>query len=170
MVKRVRAKRKPKLNYWGCVRTRRGQEGRAAHHVELQGFEFYQPQMWVPHKAQLRRATMFPGYLFVRVREGWRSLNGTRGVRSVLMTGERPSRIPDHEIAFLRSLEDGKGVVNLPPAFRVGDRVRMAGGQRFLRGRVGIVAALEAHECEVLLSIMGREVRKKMASALLEKA
>jgi transcription antitermination factor NusG len=161
-------RRLAKINYWGCVRTKPRQEARAAGNVEAQGFSFYRPVMWVPFGNRLRRETMFRGYLFVRMREGWQALASTRGVARVMMAGERPSRVPDREIAFLRNLEDNDGVVVLPPSFAVGSRVRLKGGQRFLRGRVGIVQTLERHRCKVLLSILGRETVKEMAPQQLE--
>jgi transcriptional antiterminator RfaH len=167
--RKAKVKRRPaKVNYWGCVRTKPRQEARAAGNVEAQGFAFYRPVMWVPFGNRLRRETMFRGYLFVKMRDGWQALASTRGVARVMMAGERPSRVPDREIAFLRNLEDDDGVVVLPPSFAVGSRVRLKGGQRFLRGRVGVVQTLERHRCRVLLSILGHETVKEMAPQQLE--
>jgi hypothetical protein len=87
-----------------------------------------------------------------------------------MMAGDLPSKIPDREIDFLRSLEDAAGIVVFPPPFGVGDRVRIVGGRQFLRDRVGVVQALAAGKCRVLLSLCGGDAVEKMPAVLLEKA
>ena len=177
LIKRRRGRpRKPKptrikprpLDYWGCVLTKPGEEARAAHYVEAAGFVFYHPLMYVPRGTGLRRETLFRGYLFVRMTDSWGVLRSMRGVVRVMTAADKPARILDYEIDYLRSLEDSNGVVVPPPAFGVGARVRFAGGARFLCGRIGVVEALEAGKCTVLVSILGREVVKKVPLALVE--
>jgi hypothetical protein len=66
-----------KLRYWTVVVTKWGQELRAAANVERLDFEYYLPVMV---DARLRRALMFPGYLMVRVHEGWEVLVAAHAV------------------------------------------------------------------------------------------
>lgn len=156
--------------YWTCVVTRPHQERRAAHHVERQGFVYYHPVAWMPHRGQLRPRAMFPGYLFVHVHDGWPKLASTRGVsRLILNADDKPARITPAELHFLKSLEDDKGVIVLPIRYRVGDRVRFVAGKRYLLGMTGIVRGTTAKgRVDVLLRILGRHVVKTVEKSTLE--
>ncbi len=86
---------------WYAVAVKPGQELGAARHLERQGFQTFTPSIvkTVRHarRRMERRVALFPGYLFVRFDIGqcaWRSINGTLGVRSLVMAGERPLPAP----------------------------------------------------------------------------
>lgn len=159
--------------YWAVVETKHREERRAVCHLERQEFHVYFPLMLVEtvSRGTLRRGLhpLFPGYLFVRVRDQWRSITGTRGVSRVVMQGEQPGRVAAAEIEYLRSLENERGEIVLPPAHSVGDPIRVTTGA--YEGFRAIVKSNEpAGRVAVLLHMLGREVRvvfdgKDVASA-----
>ncbi len=140
------------------------QERRAAHHVERQGFEFYLPEMLNGK----RRERLFPNYLFVFVRDQWRVLLGTRGIRRMIMVDETPVRMPKRDIDALRQRENEHGVIVLPPPFSRGQAITIRGG--VFKDCFGIVDGMPAHDrVNVLLEMLGRkveiEVDRRMVAA-----
>ena len=141
-------------HYWTVVVTKWKQELRAAANVERLGYEYYLPIMV---DERTRRALMFPGYLMVRVREGWEVLSSARGVSRLMLCSDVPSRIADEEVEQLRRLEDERGLVRLAPRFAVGQFVRGRCGQ--YEGLSGIVQGTSASgRCAVLLRMLGKHV------------
>jgi transcriptional antiterminator RfaH len=83
-----------------------------------------------------------------------------------VLDGAAPARVPDAVIAEIRSRERG-GLVELPPRFRRGDRVRVLNGP--LAGHVGLYAGMRPRErIEVLLAILGGAQRVTMAQGDIE--
>src|ERR1700690_1023760 len=101
--------------YWTAAKTKRGEENRAACHVERQGFKFYLPLTYEPTKSGLseRRTFLFPGFIFVKLKAGWPVLSSTRGISALMMNCNMPAHVRESEIAWLMSLENEKGVVRL---------------------------------------------------------
>lgn len=121
---------------WYAVALQPHADALARDQLERQGFDVYAPTLvrTVRHARQFRtkEVPLFPGYLFVRLDLGemrWRSVNGTRGVRRLLMAGDRPAPVPDRVIAALR----GEGAAEIPPG---GAIEIVAGPLAGLRGRL----------------------------------
>jgi Transcription termination factor nusG len=86
---------------WFAVHTQPMRERTAQDHLEAQVYRTFLPTRLktVSHARKLRTivAPFFPRYLFVVIdlkRQRWRSVNGTVGVASVVMQGDRPQPVP----------------------------------------------------------------------------
>lgn len=118
---------------------------------------------------------MFPGFIFYRVREGWKRLSSTRGISRLFLTGvdadARPTRVHEREIDALREREDEDGFVTLQPLFESGDRVRVTDGGGSLAGLEGTVQLASARErCRVLVEMLGQKVAFELDARALEPA
>ena len=105
---------------WFAVSLQPHADDQARTHLLRQGYEVFAPTVLrtVRHARQFRTrvAPLFPGYLFVNVdlaKARWRSINGTRGVRSIVSAGERPLPVPESVIASLR--QDAARSLTLTP-------------------------------------------------------
>lgn len=86
---------------WYVVQTHARAERKAAFHLERQGFTVYLPQYlkrWRhARKTEMRRAPLFPRYLFVTMdmaQARWRAIRSTIGVSALVCNGERPAPVP----------------------------------------------------------------------------
>ena len=156
--------RNPELqSRWYVVQTQARREKRADFHLKQQGFRAFLPlhQKTVRHARQFRavQAPFFPRYLFVRLdlgRDRWRSVNGTFGVTSMIMEGERPKPVPPGVVESMMSTADPAGLISAVPRLSLGDTVRIVRGP--LSGLVGELAALdEGQRVKVLLDILGKD-------------
>lgn len=149
---------------WYVVTAQPGREGVAELHLRRQGFEVWMPrQLRIVSRARRRQeklVPLFPGYMFVSLdidRDRWRPINGTFGVRSLLMQGERPLPCPRGLVEGLRAWAGGEGVVKEQPALRPGDAVCVVSGP--LSQMAGKLIRLDdAGRARVLLRIMRGEV------------
>lgn len=158
-------------NFWTAAQTHFGEEQRAAHHVEKQDFEYYLPEMLTATARGDRRELMFPGYIFVRVAAHWRALASTKGIFRLFMCGESPTRIPEHEISYLRSCEDERGFVQPLPPLSVGDRVLAREGAGAFEGALGVVREMTTrNRVLVLLNLLGRSVQVELDRKVVELA
>ncbi len=152
---------------WWVAQVLVGKETLAEQHLRRQGFDVLVPRYrkTVRHARQFRTvlAALFPGYLFVRAGNAtrWRSINGTRGVRQLVMMGDRPGELPDALVqALSASLAE-------PPA--PGSAIEVTAGP--FAGTLGQLLALEAGErVKVLLSLLGGEVVVTMPRAEIKQA
>jgi len=146
---------------WYVVQTQPHREHLAAEHLAKQSFEVFLPRQrkTVRHARRLteRLVSYFPGYLFVRLdlaTQRWRSINGTFGVRSLIMAGERPVPTPVGLVESLRERADARGCLAPPPAYGPGDRVRLLSGP--LADLVGTLDRLEgAARVRILIELVG---------------
>lgn len=158
--------------YWTAAATRFCQEQRAAHHVERQGFEFYLPEILsLTSKGTDRRELLFPGYIFIRVRAGWESLMGTRGISRLFLCSDKPTRIPDNEIEYFKSLETDVGTVQLDPPLIPGMRVFGNEHAGSFCGVSGVVRGMPSrNRVRVLLELLGRSIEVDMDRRVLSTA
>lgn len=93
------------------------------------GYEIYAPRIRVRRSGRLAPALMFPGYVFVHIaNDRFYPVRYAPGIVRLLMAGEHPARMPEHEIEALRAREVG-GYIRLPPAIpRIGARMRITQG------------------------------------------
>ena len=120
---------------WYAVSTLRHRERQAEANLVRQGFKVFAPlcRKTVRHARRLttKHAAYFPGYLFVVLNlkhDRWRSINGTFGVRSMVMAGDRPSAAPIGLVEQLIEHTDASGLLNLRFALEAGDEVRLLSG------------------------------------------
>ena len=149
---------------WFAVFTLPNKEALAHQELHNQGFEVFLPQRLktVRHarRTTTRLAPIFSRYLFVRLdpkRARWRSINGTRGVASLVGFGEEPTPVPKGVIEAAIAACDARGVMQLTHNLRPGQAVRLAAGP--FAEFVGTLEKLDGPDAVgVLLDIMGRRV------------
>lgn len=151
--------------YWTAAVTKRGEEERAACHVEQQQFEFYLPRFssmkrnragrYVEH-----RELLFPNYIMIKLHAGWRTLNSTRGIHRVFMRDSIPVRMRDEDIDTIRAREDADGLVQLAPRLSVGNRVMVGEAGGSYNGMRGVVIEETLRRVRVQFEqlILGRRV------------
>lgn len=152
------------IRYWTAAATHFYEEERAAHNIERQGFQFYLPRILVKRKSSLRREFLFPGYIFVKISEGWQSIMHTRGVRRMFFCNGVPTRMRDTDITGIKSREGADGCILLEPPVTAGTEVRVCAGT--FENMLGVVQGMSPRErCMVLLNVMDRAVSVSMPLA-----
>jgi hypothetical protein len=172
--------RQKQLRYWTCAVANYREEWRAAHYIEKSEFQFYLPQVY---EEDDRRVLMFPGHIFILVREGWQVLAHTTGIRRLMLsptvrTRHRdddpvlvPSVVRSAEIRALKDMEDSKGVVVLRSRFAPGDRVTVDDKVKSFGGLSGIVGGTPAvGRVRVLFAMLGKSVPREFGEAALRPA
>jgi transcription antitermination factor NusG len=147
--------------FWGLVMTKPRCSAVAAENLMAQSFLVYDPQIAERvvsrGRVVLRKAQLFPGYLFVLITDQFRCISGTYGVIALVMNGDRPSKIRTEELEKIRQQEID-GVVSLPERtkFRMGQPVEAKSG--VMINRVGIYAGDRKNDrVKVLYQMLGRE-------------
>jgi transcription antitermination factor NusG len=146
------------------VHTLPHREAGAAKQLEFQGYRVFLPTHWktVRHARRFRtvRAPFFPRYLFVCLnldRERWRPINGTFGVSSLVMAGDRPMPVPHGVVEALGALADDSGILSFSSVMQPGQKVRILNGP--FADRVGeLVHADDKERVQILLDVMGIRV------------
>jgi transcriptional antiterminator RfaH len=159
---------------WYLVHARPRQEGVAAEHLERQGYAAYLPRLRLP---RLRRSRwheaiepLFPRYLFAGVRAAEQSLHpirSTRGVSTLVRSGERYRPVPRDMLASLQARADDEGLHRLHrDEFAPGARVRILAGPF-----AGLEAAFESRQGQdrvrVLLEIIGAATAATLPASLV---
>jgi transcription elongation factor/antiterminator RfaH len=158
---------------WYAVHAQQHREARAQAQLENQGFRTYLPKRLktVRHARKLKTvmAAYFPRYLFVALdleRHRWRSVNGTFGVSSLVMAGERPNPVPSGVVEAMIAATKSDGLLSLEQSLEVGDTIRLLAGP--FADRLGILERLDdSGRVRVLLEIMGGPVRVQVARDLV---
>jgi transcriptional antiterminator RfaH len=150
---------------WHAVASRPHRETFAIENLERQGFKAYCPLI-TKRIRHARRAydaprPLFPGYIFVEGQETvayWRPLTGTFGVRSVVMSGEKPAQLPPGFIESLKAREVD-GVIQLPETrFEIGQKVTIRGG--VFDGLIAqIIGLRDSGRVMVLLDLLRQQTR-----------
>jgi transcription elongation factor/antiterminator RfaH len=161
---------------WYVVRSLPRQEAKARFHLLEQGFSAFLPMMTktVRHARQSRtvRSAVFPSYMFVALdlgRDRWRSVNGTYGVASLIMTHGAPEAVPVGVVEQLIGYLDDDGVVRFDRDLREGQSVRVASGP--FANAIGRLERLDANgRVRVLLDLMGGKVPALLERSALEAA
>lgn len=159
--------------YWVVAQTKPHQERWAAENVSRQGFSWYLPmtRQKLDPRRPAKTVCLFPRYLFVWTDGAWRSLLGTFGVTSLVMSGERPSALPERAIESLKSRQGSDGLIRLPDALperlKPGTPVRVNGG--VFSGYTGVTAQdTGAARVKVLLDLLGRKTTVLIGNEDLE--
>ena len=149
--------------HWFCVQTLPRKEPTALVNLHRQGFRTFMPRLLktVRHARKTRtvRAPLFPGYLFTPLdldRDQWRRINGSFGVASLVMEGDRPRLVPVGIVESLQALVGDGDLVDLGVCLAVGGPVRILAGP--FADQLGQLSGLDDHgRARVLLEIMGAE-------------
>lgn len=151
--------------------TKQASSSDARANLRNQDFEYFHPQFRKRAVNGVRAVTaLFPYYLIVRIddrkhgKDGWRVLSSTRGVRGIILDGDKPGRVPDECVSDLRALTDDTvdGYYRDPdsehPSFEPGAPVLGLRGlfaEKF--GTYKGLAGNSGARVRVLFSILGRE-------------
>jgi transcriptional antiterminator RfaH len=150
------------MSYWAVAQTEPQREHTARLLLMRANYETYAPRI----KQRGRIALLFPTYLFVRVIDRWYPILWTIGVTRMLMSGERPARLPDEIIPSLRKRERG-GLIKLPPpgrALKAGQNVKIIRGS--FEGHLALYEGQSGRDRErVLLELLGQLVSIELPSA-----
>ena len=155
------------MNQWYVVYTQPSKELLAQQNLKDQGFDVYLPRFKKirrhARKVEEVLAPLFPRYLFVSLAleaQGWRSINGTRGVVHLLTQNDRPSVVPAAIIESFKSQESTEGIVALNSLTNLvkGDKVRILEGA--FEGLSGTVETMDdKRRVQLLLDFLGRGVK-----------
>ncbi len=159
---------------WIVVASRHNLDSLALDNLQRQHFQTYYPVIYrkIGHARRVQevRRPIFPVYIFAQWEEGrslpLRALAGTYGVRSVIMTGDRPAFLPCGFIEALREREVD-GVIRKPAVpFDVGETVTVRGGA--FDGLVGKIIDLhEKDRVVILLDLFRRETAVVVEASML---
>lgn len=150
---------------WIVVNTHPHKEATAAANLVNQGFDAYCPvvRKRVRHARMTREVLrpLFPGYVFVDTAAAagiWRPVLSTVGVRTLVRSGEEPSRLDGRFVAALRTREVDGAVVAALPAYRAGQKIQIGHGP--FDGTIATIIDLdEKDRLVVLMDILNRPVR-----------
>jgi transcription antitermination factor NusG len=163
--------------YWTAAMTMPDEEQRAAHHIEKSGFKFYLPIARFPDQTgKLRvRRVLFPRYIFILMKAGWERLLCAPGIFRFFLHEENPVPVPVKDIKRLMAMEDKDGIIKLPTSVKPDPKMLRPGMSARIRGNDAFAGQLckvaVVHEpsgrCEVVLKIMGRDVRTVLHQSVL---
>src|SRR4051794_10793457 len=88
--------------YWAIAMTQSSRDEFAQEMLKRQGFESYRPKIKTERKTI---ASLFPGYLIVRVAVQWYPIRWCPGIVKLLMVGEQPAKLADDVVAQIRKTE-----------------------------------------------------------------
>lgn len=150
---------------WYAVNTRPHAEPTVVANLERQGFKSFLPTCLktTRHARQFRThlAPLFPGYLFVLLdlgRDRWRSVNGTYGAVSLVMTGGVPRPVPHGIVEALQDVAGERGLIRFGTSLSAGQRVKVLAGP--FAELFGTLEHLDDQgRARLLLEMMGSSVR-----------
>jgi transcription elongation factor/antiterminator RfaH len=156
-----RSEAEPDSVRWYAVNTLPCREFRAEQQLENQGFRVFLPQCpkTIRHARKLTnvQAAFFPRYLFVELDvtvHRWRTVNGTFGVRRLVMQGDTPHPVPIGIVETIIASTDQKGLLRFEHNLKTGSEVRLVAGP--FAEQLGILERLDdSGRIRVLLKIMG---------------
>ncbi|WP_287103332.1 transcription termination/antitermination NusG family protein [Mesorhizobium sp.] len=155
---------------WYAASVFPGKENIAERHLRMQGFHSFVPrcEKTTRHarRIETRPAAYFPGYMFIALNvalQRWRSVNGTFGVRSLIMQGERPLPVPSGLVERFIALTGKDGLLDFSGRLAAGASVRILSGP--FAEMIGRLDRLDpAGRARVLVAIMNGEIPVDMDS------
>jgi len=160
---------------WFAAMTQPQREGVAVENLRRQGFYTFSPLERVvrrhARKTIATTAPVFRGYVFVRLdpmQARWRSINGTRGVRSLVTNGDGPLAIKPGIVETLLASTDADGILEFVDPLQPGMTVRLRAGP--FAEQLGVIERLDGRNRLVLLmSLMGGQVRTGVSRDMILK-
>ena len=150
---------------WYVINTLPHREFKAKRQLENQGFTVFFPQRLktIRHARKFSnvQAPFFPRYIFIELDlsfQRWRSVNGTFGVSSLVMQGDRPHPVPRGIVETMIASVDERAVLRFERNLQKGTEVRLIAGP--FAEQLGILDRLDdSGRIHVLLNIMGGTIR-----------
>lgn len=150
---------------WFVASTLPNKEFVAVHNLQNQGFPTFCPlQKTIRRHARKQTASLrpvFKGYVFFGLDplvNRWRSVNGTRGVRSVICDEVGPLPIRPGVVETMIESTDENHVLRFSQALKPGARARLISGP--MADYLGIVEHLDDRErVQLLFDFFGRTTR-----------
>ncbi len=150
---------------WYVVYTQPAREFLAERHLVDQGYTVYMPRFLKicrhARKVEEKLVPLFPRYLFINMdllTVPWHSVNGTRGVSHLLVSGEgMPCSMPDSIVENLKTQESQKGDVPLSSLapFVKDQKIRITEGT--FKDQEGIFDCMDdKSRARIFLDFMGR--------------
>lgn len=158
---------------WFVLATHPHREAEAIQNLMRQSFRAYCPTI-VRSIRHARRnydapRPLFAGYVFVEQQDlvqRWRPLLSTIGVRSVIMSGETPAKLPAGFVESLKVREVNGCICKPEATFQIGQQVTIRGGA--FDGLVcQIVEMKENDRVLVLLDLLQRKTRVQVDAKCL---
>ena len=150
---------------WFLLKTKTRQEKRAMENLGRQHAECYCPEVLVEKVFRGKKSQvveiLFPGYIFVNLRNpasSAHSVKNTRGVQSFVSFGGSPARVPSALIQELKEktkVQENLVVSNVP---QKGDKLKVIDGP-FNGMSVVFFQPNGDRRAEVLLNIMNQQVK-----------
>lgn len=158
---------------WYAAMTQPSREGVAVDNLVRQGFETFCPLERVvrrhARKVAVSTAPVFRNYVFVRMnpaRARWRSINGTRGVRSLVTCGDRPAPVRQGVVETLLASTDADGLLVFADPLQPGVTVRLLAGP--FAEQLGVIERLDGQGRLVLLmNFLGGPVRTAVSRDMI---
>jgi transcriptional antiterminator NusG len=158
--------------YWYVVHTYSGHEQNAAgtlkQKVESLGLTHFVKEILIPTQEKIRIAKgkkstikekIFPGYMLVKMEltdDAWLAVRTTAGVTGFVGMGDKPTRLPQHEVDAIKRFVEQK-VPKFQASFSEGEAVKIIEGP--FADMLGSVNKIDEAKgkVQVLVSIFGRE-------------
>lgn len=103
-----------------------------------------------------RRVSLFPGYVFIEFENQparWRAVNGTLGVKYLMMQNEKPALLPESIVETLRANLDEDGTVARHRFLAPGDKAAVIIGP--LANQIGKLLEIDANgRVKILLELL----------------
>ena len=158
------------MKKWYALYTKQREEVWARTNLEERGLEVYLP-LYLKKRRHARKVDfvktpLFPRYVFVRadVTKGERpAMAYAPGVEYVLSFGSKLATVDERIISEIRHREDENGLVTMgmEPAFKAGQKVRVAEGA--FNDHIGLFqGSSDDQRVFVLLDLLGRSVRVRL--------
>lgn len=161
---------------WFAVNTQPAAEAKATANLMRQGWATFYPRTLktIRHSRRIRTELrpFFPGYVFVALdplRDAWRAVDSTYGVRQLVRQGETPSPLPQGIVEGLQAMMAEDGRIVFTSALTAGDKVRFLAGP--FADMIGSLERLDANgRVLVLLDLLGRPTHVQAKAADLAPA
>ncbi|MER9445695.1 transcription antiterminator NusG [Mesorhizobium sp. M0340] len=149
---------------WYAASVFPGKEHVAERHLRIQGFQPFLPRgektVRRARRLETRSTAYFPGYMFIALDlalQRWRSVNGTFGVRSLVMQGDRPLPVPSGLVERFIALTGRDGLLDFSGGLAAGTSVRILSGP--LAETIGRLHRLDPDgRARVLVAMMNGEI------------
>jgi len=124
--------------------------------IRALGMCAYVPQYLVNlRKKGMTARALFPGYIFVWVKDQWRELRTLLHVYDFLRAGDDVIKVPHKVVDGLRKREGPTGYVRINNSFFVGQQVKVKRGPDLAGQYLGLDAK---HKLRVLFRLLGAEM------------
>lgn len=161
---------------WFAVNTHPSAEAKATANLMRQGWTTFYPRTpkTIRHSRRIRTELrpFFPGYVFVALdplRDAWRAVDSTYGVRQIVRQGDRPSALPRGIVEGLQAMMAEDGRIVFTSALTQGEKVRFLAGP--FADMIGSLERLDANgRVLVLLDLLGRPTHVQAKAADLAPA